>query len=127
MTDKIIFSGMEFYAYHGVFPEENRLGQTFIVDVEVYMDLRQAGCSDQLEDTLNYADLYKLVQHIMEERSYHLVESLTERTATHILERFPLVHKVKVRVTKPTPPIPGHYKGVAVEIERSRLLKDDLK
>lgn len=118
--DKIIFQGMEFYAYHGVYEEENKLGQSYIVDLEVYMDLRQAGQSDRLEDTLDYAQLYEIIQKFMAEETVQLIETVAEQIAARILTSFPAIEQVMVRVTKPSPPIPGHYRGVAVEINRRR-------
>lgn len=119
--DKILFNGMEFYGYHGVFPEENHLGQRFYVDVEIAMDLSVAGTSDQLEDTVNYADLYKQVQQVMEMERYQLIETAAEQCAKGILAQFPLVQEVFIRLIKPDPPIPGHYRSVGVEILRKRV------
>lgn len=118
--DKILFQGMEFYAYHGVFPEENKLGQTYYIDLEVYLDLQKAGNSDNLEDTINYAEIYDLVKNIVTGQQFQLVEKLAEVIAQQILRLYPQVQKLRVRVTKPNPPIPGHYDAVAVEIERGR-------
>jgi dihydroneopterin aldolase len=118
--DKIMFQGMQFYAYHGVFPEENKLGQTYLVDLDVYMDLQPAGESDQLEKTINYAHLYELVQKIVEGESCKLIEALAEKIASQALQTFQPMQEIMVRVTKPNPPIPGHYDTVAVEIRRRR-------
>lgn len=112
---------MEFYGYHGVFPEENRLGQRFYVDVEIVMDLSLAGESDRLEDTVNYADIYQLVQHVMETKRYQLIETAAEQCAKRILNQFPEVHEALIRLIKPDPPIPGHYRSVGVEITRKRV------
>ena len=58
--DKIYINRMEFYGYHGVFPEENRLGQRFAVDIAVSLDLKKAGETDELEHSVNYAELYQI-------------------------------------------------------------------
>jgi dihydroneopterin aldolase len=118
--DKILFQGMKFYAYHGVFPEENKLGQTYTVDLEVGINLRSAGETDQLEETINYAELYQIVKEIMENEQYKLIESVAEKIASQALTKFPKMNDILVRVTKPNPPIPGHYDAVAVEITRAR-------
>ncbi|ERI08740.1 dihydroneopterin aldolase [Aneurinibacillus aneurinilyticus] len=118
--DKILFNKMEFWGYHGAFKEENKLGQRFYVDLELYFDLSKAGRSDNLEDTVNYADIYKTVQQIVEKEKYELVEAIAERLATKILDGYMIIDEVLVRVTKPDPPIPGHYESVAIEIRRSR-------
>lgn len=118
--DKIYVSGMEFYGYHGVFKEENKLGQRFRVDLVVELDLKKAGETDSLEYSVNYASLYKACQVIVEGQPLKLVESLAEQIAAKILLDFPLISYCTVKVIKPDPPIPGHYKEVAVEIRRGR-------
>ncbi|WHY86421.1 dihydroneopterin aldolase [Neobacillus novalis] len=118
--DKIYVNGMEFYGYHGVFPEENRLGQRFAVDLAVSVDLKKAGETDELEQSVNYGELYEVCKEIVEGKPYKLVEAVAERLAGSVLRGFPLVSEVTVKVIKPDPPIPGHYKSVAVEITRRR-------
>ncbi|MFV9511706.1 dihydroneopterin aldolase [Tepidibacillus sp. LV47] len=118
--DKIIFQGMQFYAYHGVFEEENRLGQKFEVDLELFLDLRKAGLSDCLEDTVNYAKVYQVTKNYIMGTPKKLLESLAENIASEILSSFP-VHGVIVRVRKLQPPIPGHLQSVAVEIKRGKI------
>jgi dihydroneopterin aldolase len=111
---------MEFYGYHGVFPEENKLGQRFIVDLSVSADLKRAGQTDQLEDSVNYGDLYGVCREIVEGKPAKLIETVAERMAAKILTDFPLVSEVTVKLIKPDPPIPGHYQSVAIEITRRR-------
>ena len=111
---------MEFYGYHGVFPEENRLGQRFIVDLAVSLDLKKAGETDNLEYSVNYGELFQVCQRIVEGNPYKLVEAVAENIAGAILNEFPLITDVKVKMIKPDPPIPGHYQSVAVEITRRR-------
>lgn len=118
--DKIYVNGMEFYGYHGVFPEETVLGQRFAVDLAVSLDLRQAGETDELEHSVNYGELYQVCKEIVEGKPYKLVESVAEKIAASVLTGFPLIAEVTVKVIKPDPPIPGHYKSVAVEITRGR-------
>lgn len=118
--DKIYVNGMEFYGYHGVFKEETKLGQRFRVDLVVELDLKKAGETDSLEHSVNYASLYKVCQDIVEGQPYKLVESVAEKIATKILAGFSLISDCTVKVIKPDPPIPGHYKEVAVEIRRGR-------
>lgn len=115
--DKIFLQKMYFYGYHGAYPEENRLGQRFYVDLELGIDLQPAARSDALELTVNYAEAYEVVKTIMEGPPVKLVETLAERIADQLLQRFSL-QQVLVRITKPDPPIPGHYQAVGVEIMR---------
>lgn len=120
VIDKIYVNGMEFYGYHGVFQEENKLGQRFRVDLVVELDLKKAGETDLLEYSVNYASLYKACQDIVEGQPYKLVESVAEQITSRILSEFSLISFCTVKVIKPDPPIPGHYKEVAVEIRRGR-------
>jgi 7,8-dihydroneopterin aldolase/epimerase/oxygenase len=118
--DKIYVNRMEFYGYHGVFPEETRLGQRFEVDLAVSLDLKRAGETDELEHSVNYAELYQVCKEIIEGQPYKLVEAVAESIASNVLIGFPLVSEVTVTVIKPNPPISGHYRSVAVEITRRR-------
>jgi dihydroneopterin aldolase len=118
--DKIYLNTMEFYGYHGVFPEENRLGQRFIVDLVVDVDLRRAGETDDLTDSINYGELYEICKKIVEGKPFKLIEAVAEKIAGACLAQYTSAMSCTVKVTKPDPPIPGHYRSVAVEITRSR-------
>nr|WP_295970478.1 dihydroneopterin aldolase [uncultured Bacillus sp.] len=118
--DKIYVNQMQFYGYHGVLPEENVLGQRFIVDLVAEADLKHAGLTDELEESVSYVDLYEICKLVVEGEPCRLIESLAEKIAERILKSFRKVTTVIVKVTKPDPPIPGHFQSVAVEIKRSR-------
>ncbi len=118
--DKIFVNEMEFYGYHGVFPEENKLGQRFKVDLTVELDLKEAGTTDNLNHSVNYGELYNTCKHVVEGKPYQLIEAVAENIAADILKQYPLVQRCVVKIIKPDPPIPGHYRSVAVEIMRER-------
>ncbi|MGV3488464.1 MAG: dihydroneopterin aldolase [Tuberibacillus sp.] len=120
MRDKIFLNQMAFYGYHGVFPEENKLGQRFLVDLILECDLREAGRTDQFNKTVNYAEVYDITKEIVEGKPFKLVESVAEKLASELLKTFPIVETCHVKVTKPDPPIQGHYESVAVGITRRR-------
>ncbi|MBX6394199.1 MAG: dihydroneopterin aldolase [Alicyclobacillaceae bacterium] len=117
--DEIRLEGMEFYAYHGVIPEEQALGQRFVVDVALRLPLQKSGLSDDLRDTLDYSEVYLLIRDVVEGERHRLMETVAERIAQHILDRYP-VDSVRVCVKKISPPFPGPLRGVAVDIERIR-------
>ncbi len=118
-SDRIIIKGMQFYGFHGVNPEERTLGQPYEVDLEVELDLRPAGRSDNLEDTVSYTKLYRVAQGVMEGQPKSLLEAAAETIAQQTLEQFP-VNAVRVRVRKPRPPIRGSSSDHAgVEIHRT--------
>ncbi|MFD6438532.1 dihydroneopterin aldolase [Peribacillus sp. NPDC060186] len=118
--DKIFVNKMEFYGYHGVFPEETKLGQRFKVDLTVEADLAKAGKSDELEDSINYGELYEVCKSVVEGKPFKLVEAVAEEIASELLNKFSSIEKCTVKVYKPDPPIAGHYESVAIEIVRGR-------
>lgn len=120
MVDKIELYRMDFFGYHGVLPEENRLGQRFMVDLTVFVDLKRAGESDNLNDSINYAELFSICKDVVEGEPLKLIEAVAEKIATNVLKTYEMVSECTVKVIKPNPPIPGHYQHVAVEIKRSR-------
>ena len=120
MEDKILLTGMTFYGYHGVRPEEKELGQRFVVDVEMDVDLRAAGSSDDLNQTVDYSHVYRVVKEIFEGPSRNLLEALADETAGAVLRTF-AVEGVRVRVAKPHVSIKGAVlDGAAVEVYRRR-------
>lgn len=118
--DRMSLNGMRFFGYHGVFPEENKLGQQFFVDVELHLDLSRAAETDDLEQTVNYAELHALVKTIVEGPPFKLVEALTGSIASRLLDAYTSVNAVTVRVTKPHPPFEIYFDGMTVEISRKR-------
>jgi 7,8-dihydroneopterin aldolase/epimerase/oxygenase len=118
--DKMYVTGMKFYGYHGVFAEEQKLGQRFSVDVILLLDLSKAGLTDELDQTVNYKEVYDAVKEIVEGDPVKLLESLAESIAASLLGKFTSVDETTIKVIKPDPPIPGHYDSVAVEITRGR-------
>ena len=121
LSDFITLKGMTFYGYHGISIQEKELGQPFVVDLELHLDLRLPGRSDDLGDTTDYSKVYVVVREILEGPSHNLLESLAERIAQELLVKFSL-EEVRVRVTKPKAPIKGTVLGEAgVEITRRRM------
>ncbi|MFQ6043306.1 MAG: dihydroneopterin aldolase [Candidatus Poribacteria bacterium] len=115
--DKIILKGIQFYGYHGVSEAERELGQKYAVDIEIDFDLEPAGRSDNLNDTVNYSEIFLLVIEVGTSEKFLLIESLAQKIADAILSRFP-IETVLVRVKKLTPPIPGELEYAGVEIVR---------
>ena len=116
--DKISIKNLEIFAKHGVFPEENVLGQKFIISAELYLDLRPAGLSDDLSLTVNYGEVCGIIVDFVEGNTWMLLETVVERLAEELLLRIPLVKKVSLELKKPWAPIARHVETVAVSIER---------
>ena len=115
--DKIVLSGLEFYARHGVFDEENTLGARFVVDVELSLPLSE---EDVLSQTVDYGEVYDLVRGVMQGERYKLIEALAHHIAAQLLRDQPLVHALTVRVHKPHAPLPGVVRDVYAEVTRHR-------
>ncbi|HJF31488.1 MAG TPA: dihydroneopterin aldolase [Sporosarcina psychrophila] len=121
--DYIHLNELEFYGYHGALPEETKLGQRFRVTVSLATDLSEAGKTDDLDKTVNYAEVYSVCRSIVEGSPVKLIEAVAEKIATDILNEFAnKVTGVRVVLIKPDPPIPGHYASVSVDITRGSFV-----
>ena len=119
-TDRIILEGIQLYGFHGANPEERALGQSYVVDLWVELDLSKPGKSDRLEDTVSYPQLYRAVQDVVAGESRNLLEAMAHDIATRVLADFP-VEGVRVLLKKPRPPVRGSViDNAAVEIYRRR-------
>lgn len=118
--DKIIMNGMRFFGYHGVLAEEREQGQLFMVDLELSLDLKPAGDTDNLELTVSYADVFESVGEVVTGAPRNLIEAVAESVANNVLEKFKPVREVKVTLKKPQAPIQGAFEYMAVEIVRTR-------
>jgi 7,8-dihydroneopterin aldolase/epimerase/oxygenase len=119
--DCLHLSGIRGYGYTGLLSEEQRLGQWFEVDLDLYLDLGQAGESDRLEDTLDYRSIIATVQSLLETKGFALVERLAHAIAQAVLsDENAKVQQVRVCLTKMAPPIPGFSGQIQVELVRSR-------
>ncbi|PHT37137.1 Dihydroneopterin aldolase 1 [Capsicum baccatum] len=120
--DKLVLRGLKFHGYHGVKQEEKKLGQKLLVDVDAWMDLRAAGESDCLSDTLSYTDIYRIVKEVMEGPPKDLLESVAQLIASTTLTKYPQVSAVRVQVGKPHVAVEGPVDYLGVEIVRYRNL-----
>ena len=118
--DKILMQNLAFYGYHGAMAEENRLGQKFFVDIELYVDLKKAGKSDDVVDTVHYGMAYETIKNIVEGEPLNLIEALAETIAERLLDEFTLIERLMVRIRKPEAPVNGIFDYFGVEIERGR-------
>ncbi|SKC39840.1 dihydroneopterin aldolase [Maledivibacter halophilus] len=118
--DKIIMKNLSFFGYHGVLKEENILGQKFFVDIELYADLKKAGLSDNVKDTIHYGEVYNEVKSIVENKKFNLLEALGENIAITILDKFPKVNEICIKIRKPEAPVNGIYDYFGIEIRRKR-------
>lgn len=117
--DKIKIRNLELFANHGVYAEENVLGQKFIVSAVLYTSTYEAGCSDALEDSVNYGEVCHFIKELVTGRTYKLLESLAENIAKELLLKYEKLQQVDIEIKKPWAPIGLPLESVSVEISRS--------
>ncbi|SMC50370.1 MULTISPECIES: dihydroneopterin aldolase [unclassified Chryseobacterium] len=115
---KIYLEDVKIYAYHGVLPEENIIGTYYILNLELRTDLWKAAESDDLNDTISYADINDIIHAEMKIKS-KLLEHVAGRIISSIHNNFPQVTYIKLKVTKTAPPMQGEMKGASVELKKS--------
>lgn len=119
--DRVLLEGMIFHGRHGTLPAERELGQPFVVDIELRLDLQPAGLSDDLTQTVDYSAVHRQAKEIVEGPPLSLTETLAERIAGTVLEDYPTVEAVRVKVAKPNVRLDDTVlTGSAVEIVRHR-------
>ncbi|MDK2585128.1 dihydroneopterin aldolase [Romboutsia sedimentorum] len=118
--DKILMSNLGFYGFHGLLKEESVLGQKFFLDIELDVDTKEAGLTDDMTKSVSYADAYEVVRDIVQNKRFNLLEALAENIANDVLERFDLVKGIMVRIKKPEAPVNGIYDYFGVEIRRAK-------
>ena len=106
---------VRFHAFHGVLSQERKVGADFVLDLKVGYPLEQAMQSDEVTDTLNYAALYDLVAHEMQQPS-KLLEHVAGRMAEAIGKTFPQVTSIDLELIKLNPPMGADCEGASVEI-----------
>ena len=119
MTGRVILEGLEFHAYHGIYPHERSSGNKFEVDVSVVTEIHDSAFQDDLSGTINYEDLYDVVKTEMGKPS-KLLERVGHSIAGKILVAFPEAISVEISISKFNPPIGGVCRKAAVTITKSR-------
>ncbi|WP_034650837.1 dihydroneopterin aldolase [Corynebacterium vitaeruminis] len=120
MADRIELTGLKARGYHGVFDFEKREGQDFVVDMVCWLDFSAAAKSDDLADTINYAELAQIAHDVITGEPYDLIEKVSATIADRVMESFGQLFAVEVSVHKPSAPIPLDFADVAVVARRSR-------
>jgi dihydroneopterin aldolase len=120
MSDVMFLTGLLIHAHHGVMEHEERVGQRFILDLELSLDLADAARSDKLADTVSYAAIAETATRAFTARSYKLVEAAAGAVVDAILAGFARVTAVKITVHKPHAPIAATFADVGVTLVRSR-------
>ena len=116
--DEIRIENLEVYAYHGVYEEENRMGQPFFINMVLYSSLREAGKTDALEKSTNYGEVCHFVNDWMKAHTVKLIETVAEELAKGILHKFPLIESLDIEVRKPEAPVGLPFDCVSVKLHR---------
>lgn len=118
MMDEIHIKQLEVFAHHGVFPEENRLGQKFVVSADLRADLRKAGLTDNLQLSMDYGAVCTEIQSFLTQHTFQLLETAAEQLSAHLLKKLPLLESIRMEIEKPWAPIGLPLKTASVSMER---------
>lgn len=118
--DKIIIEDLEVYAYHGVAEEEKKLGQLFIVSLQISTDMELAARNCDLSLSVNYAEVCHTVQAVLLSEKYDLIETAAIKIIDAVFSRFQNAAAIRILLKKPWAPMGHHLKYAAVELERTR-------
>jgi dihydroneopterin aldolase len=115
--DQLILSGMHFHAFHGVDKQENKVGNHFTVDLIITADFSKPCQTDEIQDALNYAQVYELVAQVMAEPC-HLLERVAENIAQTLKQHFPVIQQIEINLSKHNPPIRGQLDKASIRLIR---------
>ena len=118
MSDTISLNNMHFFAKHGVLSAEKELGQNFIVSVHIGTNLQKAGQSDELNDTVDYAQVYQITKSIVERKHFNLIEALAENIAQALIASDERIASARIIIKKPNAPVAGVFDNMEVNIIR---------
>ena len=120
MTDTIFITGVVIHARHGVMEHETEVGQRFVIDLDLSVDLSESSQTDRLADTVSYSNVVATATAAFKNTNYKLLERAAGAVAEAILVAFPRINVVKVTVHKPHAPIAAIFEDVGVALTRSR-------
>ena len=118
--DKILLKNMAFFGTHGVLQEEKVLGQKFFIDIELNIDLKPAGKTDDLTQTVSYAEVYDIVKNHAENKCYDLLEALGENICNSILKEYVDISEVIIEIIKPEAPVKAIFDFMGVSLKSNR-------
>ena len=116
--DKIFIEELKIFAHHGVFEHENINGQNFFINAVLYVDTEKAGMTDDLGCSVDYSKVCEVLERVMTDNTFKLIETAAQTAAETVLREFPLVNAVDIEVRKPEAPIDMDFGSVSVKIHR---------
>ncbi|MCK4880896.1 MAG: dihydroneopterin aldolase [Bacteroidales bacterium] len=117
---KIVIEEMEFYAFHGHYQEEQIVGNRFLVDLEMEVDLAVPANSDNLSDAVNYQQAYQIIKNEMRRTKSNLLENIGKRILDALYAEMDGIEKTTIRIRKLNPPMGGPIKSVGIEMSRNQ-------
>ena len=120
MKTVLFIDNLEVFANHGLFEEENKLGQKFIFDIECELNYKNAMFSDEMMDSISYADIAEVVVKTATTNTFNLLERLAGEILKNIFTEFPQIDNIKLKINKPGAPIKYHFERCGVEVNVSR-------
>ena len=120
MKTVLFIDNLEVFANHGLFEEENKLGQKFIFDIECELNYKNAMFSDEMTDSISYADIAEVVVKTATTNTFNLLERLAGEILQNIFTEFSQIENIKLKINKPGAPIKYHFEKCGVEVKTSR-------
>ncbi len=120
MINIIRIKNAQFYAYHGALKEEQNIGGKFEVDVDIYTNFEDAAKNDELQETINYHEVYKYLEKIIHSHNYYLIETIAVEIANEVTNHFEGIQKIKVKVRKRSVPVGGMLDYVEAEVIKEK-------
>jgi len=120
MRGRIDIAGLVLFARHGLNEAEQQLGQRFILDIELDLDLGAAAKSDRITDTVDYGEVVAIAEAAFRDKHFYLIEASAAHVAEAILAHFPRANTAKVTVKKPSAPVPAVIDHVAATVTATR-------
>ncbi len=112
----ITLEGLEFFAYHGYYPEEQKIGNKYALDISIHTNFLEAAQQDKLSETVNYETIYEVAVKVMQEPA-RLLEHIAHQVILRIRDKYPNIEKVTVRISKFNPPIGGVCNKATITME----------
>lgn len=120
MKTVLFIDNLEVFANHGLFEEENKLGQKFIFDIKCELNYKKAMFSDEMMDSISYADIAEVVVKTATTNTFNLLERLAGEILKNIFTEFPKIENINLKINKPGAPIKYHFEKCGVEVNVSR-------
>ena len=120
MKTVLFIDNLEVFANHGLFEEENKLGQKFIFDIECELNYKKAMFSDEMTESISYADIAEVVVKTATTNTFNLLERLAGEILKNIFTEFPQIENINLKINKPGAPIKYHFEKCGVEVKTSR-------